>query len=89
MPDADPTPTEQPKGLRSYRGGRPKGVRNRRRDEFSDAVMLRVGNAARHFDISETRIKRWIKNNEVVSHKIGNIRLVEVASLKRLIAGGA
>jgi hypothetical protein len=75
----------QPKGVRSYRAGRPKGVKNRRREDASDAVMLRPADAARRYGISETKLKRWIKDAAITSIKIGNIRLIEVASLRRLL----
>jgi hypothetical protein len=88
MPVADTMPEPQPKGLRSYKGGRPKGVRNRRRDDAPDAVMLRIPDAARRYAISETKLKRWIKDNEVESYKTDNIRLIRVASLERRITSG-
>jgi hypothetical protein len=84
IPPTDPG-SPAPKGLRSYRGGRPKGVRNRRRDDAPDAVMLRLPDAARSYSVSESQLKRWIKNAEINSTKIGNIRLIEVASLNRKV----
>jgi hypothetical protein len=76
-------PTEK-QGLRSYRGGRPKGVRNRRRDP-GDAVMLRLPDASRRYGVSETKLKAWIRDGQIHSIKIGNIRLIEAASLNRLM----
>jgi excisionase family DNA binding protein len=81
---SDTTTTPERKGLRSYRGGRPKGVRNRRRDS-GDAVMLRLPDAARRYGVSETKLKSWIRDGRINSTKIGNIRLIEVASLNRLM----
>jgi hypothetical protein len=85
LPDVPAVPTE-PKsgGLRSYRGGRPKGVRNKRRDP-GDAVMLRLPDASRRYGISETKLKAWIRENRIRSVKVDNIRLVEVASLHQLL----
>ena len=49
----------------------------------------RVPETAGRFRISPTTLKRLIKDREVNSRKLGNIRLVEVASVRRRIEGGA
>jgi excisionase family DNA binding protein len=64
--------------------GRPPGVKNRV-PGGADAVMLRTRQAAQRYSVSETVLKRWIRENRVRSIKIGNIRLIEVASLERLL----
>jgi hypothetical protein len=45
----------------------------------------RVPETAARFRISETKLKQWIKTGEVVSRKIGNIRLVQIASVRQLL----
>jgi excisionase family DNA binding protein len=82
--DLSETIPMEKQGLRSYRGGRPKGARNRRRDP-GDAVMLRLPDAARRYGVSETKLKSWIRDGQIRSIKIGNIRLIEAASLNRLM----
>jgi excisionase family DNA binding protein len=51
----------------------------------TDAVMLRTRQAAQRYSISETMLKRWIRENRIHSTKIGNLRLIQVASLEKLL----
>jgi excisionase family DNA binding protein len=66
------------------RRGRPPGVKNRI-PGGADAVMLRTRQAAQRYSISETKLKQWIRENRVRNTKVGNIRLIEVASLEQLL----
>lgn len=84
MPIDDPIETIRSSGLRSYRGGRPKGVRNRPPPDM-EPEWARVPETAARFRISETKLKQWVRAGDVVSRKIGNIRLVQIASVRRLL----
>jgi hypothetical protein len=88
VPISDPSETIKPTGLRSYRGGRPKGVRNRPPPDM-EPEWARVPETAARFRISATKLKQWIRTGDVVSRKIGNIRLVQIASVRRLLAAGS
>jgi hypothetical protein len=90
MPDTDPTPQPAPaKGaLRSYRGGRPKGVRNRPPPTHIEPEWARGPETAARFRISHTKLKAWQRAGEVNSQKHGNIRLYEIASVRQRVAGG-
>jgi hypothetical protein len=48
----------------------------------------RVPETAARFRISPTQVKRLIQRGDVRSSKIGNIRLVELASVRRLLERG-
>jgi hypothetical protein len=74
-----------PTGLRSYRGGRRRGARNKPPPGTDEVKMLRVPAVARRYSVSETKVKTWIKDGKVRSVLIGHIRLVEAASVDRLL----
>jgi hypothetical protein len=84
MPATHDTDDTQPTGLRSYRGGRPKGVRNRPPPD-SEPEWARVPETAARYRVSQTKLKQWIRTGDVVSRRIGNIRLVQLASVRRLL----
>jgi hypothetical protein len=74
-------------GLRSYRGGRPKGVRNRPPPTHIEPEWGRVPETAARFRVSQTKLKQWIREGRVTSAKPDGIRLVELASVRRLLGG--
>jgi hypothetical protein len=45
----------------------------------------RVPETAARFRVSATKVKAWIRTGDVTSRKIGNIRLVQLASVRRLL----
>jgi hypothetical protein len=80
-----PPSVEKPTGLRSYRGGRKPGTRNKLPPCTDETLWMRVPAIARRFSISQTKVKTWIRKGDVNSVKHGNVRLVEVASVERLL----
>jgi hypothetical protein len=88
-PTPEPTPPKDRGGLRSYRGGRPKGVRNRPPPSHTEPEWARVPETAGRYRVSATKVKQWIKDDLVISAKVGNIRLVQLASVRRLLEAGS
>jgi hypothetical protein len=77
-------PLKPEKGPRSYRGGRKRGALGSHHAADPDAVMLRTKQAARRYNLSETKIKTLIRTNRVDSVLVDGVRLISVASLNRL-----
>ena len=69
----------------SRRRGRPKGVRTRLPLALDARLAVRTDEAAALVDPGISKMKMWIADGTVESVKIGSMRLVKVASLKRLV----
>jgi excisionase family DNA binding protein len=70
--------------------GRPKGSRNLPKQ--SEAVLppvkpaaMRIPTAAKYLDVSESLIRKWLRQGRVQSVQIGAARLILVSSLDSLL----
>lgn len=53
--------------------------------DFSDLVMLTIPEVMRILDVSEGTVKRCLARGELASHRIGRLRRISVADLRRFI----
>ena len=70
--------------------GRPKGSVTRTREPEKQApsvkpAALRIPSAAKYLDVSESLIRKWMRQGKVASVQIGAARLILVSSLDALL----